>query len=279
MKKRLLLTALALLLVGIFQWGQCQTSFLIHPAGKTIATRVETPLGFQRVAVRRNSFADYLRHLPLKPNGAQVHLYDGSIKPADGVYMAVVDLPIGHKNLHQCADAVIHLRADYLWKHKQFNKIHFNFTSGFRADYSRWQRGNRIVVRGNHVHWVHSAQPSSSYATFWKYLETVFTYAGTLSLSSELIPVSIDKLKIGDVFIQGGSPGHAVIVVDLAQNPETGEKIFLLAQSYMPAQEIQILQNPNNPQLSPWYSARFGNILQTPEWTFTRRNLKRFRGE
>jgi len=40
--------------------------------------------------------------------------------------------------------------------------------------------------------------------------------------------VSIKNMNIGDVFIVGGSPGHAVIVVDMAVNSD-GEKIFLLA--------------------------------------------------
>ena len=59
-------------------------------------------------------------------------------------------------------------------------------------------------------------------------------------------------MKIGDVFIKGGSPGHAVTIVDIAINPKTNKKVFLLAQSYMPAQEIKILKNPNNSELSPW---------------------------
>ncbi|MCH8317342.1 MAG: hypothetical protein IIA88_02400, partial [Bacteroidetes bacterium] len=67
-----------------------------------------------------------------------------------------------------------------------------------------------------------------------------------------------------------------IIVVDLAVNPKTNEKIFLLAQSYMPAQEIQILKNPNNDKISPWYSVNFGEELETPEWTFNKTDLKRF---
>ena len=51
-------------------------------------------------------------------------------------------------------------------------------------------------------------------------------------------------MQIGDVLIQGGSPGHAVIVVDMAENPATGEKLYLLAQSYMPAQDIQSAGEP-----------------------------------
>jgi len=83
-------------------------------------------------------------------------------------------------------------------------------------------------------------------------------------------------MQIGDVFIQGGSPGHCVIVVDMAHDPKTGEKIFILAQSYMPAQDIQILKNPSNAAISPWYSVDFGDVLKTPEWTFTKGDLKRF---
>ena len=44
----------------------------------------------------------------------------------------------------------------------------------------------------------------------------------------------IKDIEIGDVFIQGGSPGHAVIIVDTAVNKKTGERIMMLVQSYMP---------------------------------------------
>ena len=107
-------------------------------------------------------------------------------------------------------------------------------------------------------------------------MDFIFTYAGTLSLSKELKSVEIRQMKIGDVFIQGGSPGHAIIVIDMAINPITGKTIFMLAQSYMPAQNIQVLQNPNNKAQSPWYDLDFGTVLQTPEWTFTKDDLKRF---
>ena len=86
----------------------------------------------------------------------------------------------------------------------------------------------------------------------------------------------MEELKIGDVFIKGGSPGHAVIVVDVAVNESTGEKVFMLAQSYMPAQEIHVLVNPNDAEFSPWYSADFGEELMTPEWAFKRDMLKSF---
>ena len=249
---------------------------IIHPDGQTLETRILTPEGFERTTIDKNSFAEYLRQLPLKPHGSEVKLYNGSSKPNYEVYDAVVYLNIGIKDLHQCADAVMRLKAEYLWNQKQYDKIHFNFTNGFQVDYSEWMKGKRIVVKGNKTYWALSSSPSNTYQDFWRYMEIVFSYAGTLSLLKELKSVNIYDLKIGDVFIQGGSPGHAIIVADFALNSQTNEKIFLLAQSYMPAQEIQILKNPNNNKISPWYSVNFGEILETPEWTFYKTDLKRF---
>ncbi len=55
----------------------------------------------------------------------------------------------------------------------------------------------------------------------------------------------------------------------------TKEKIFLLAQSYMPAQEIQILESTEN--VNPWYRLPGGGgELVTPEWIFPPGSLKRF---
>ena len=252
---------------------QPQQTKPINPSGATILERFNPPEGFVRTLEDTASFAHYLRQLPLKPHGSEVLYYDGRIKPNRNIYAAVVDLPIGGRDLHQCADAVMRLQAEYLWKKKQWDKIHFNFTNGFRADYSRWRKGERIRVKGNQVSWTTGATPSDSYASFWKYLEMVFSYAGTLSLEKELDPVSVKDLQIGDVFIQGGSPGHAVLVVDLAKDPNTGKRVFLLAQSYMPAQEIQVLQNPSGD--GPWYEAGFGEVLRTPEWVFEKGDLRR----
>jgi hypothetical protein len=104
----------------------------------------------------------------------------------------------------------------------------------------------------------------------------VFNYAGSKSLSKELIPVKQADMKPGDVFIVGGFPGHAVTVLDMAVNPATGEKLFMLCQSYMPAQQVHVLKNPDNAGISPWYSLNFKGDLETPEWTFPPNSLMRF---
>ncbi|MGI9552555.1 MAG: DUF4846 domain-containing protein [Aurantibacter sp.] len=252
------------------------TQFLINLEGDKISERFDVPEGYARIAIDSPSFGHYLRNLPLKDVGEKVKYYDGSTKDNKKVYDAVVDLPIGKRDLHQCADAVIRLRAEYFFGRKKYDSIHFNFTNGFRADYDSWKNGKRIVVNDNDVRWKQSAPPSNSYQTFWKYLEMVFSYAGTASLEKEMKSVHVKEVKIGDVFIKGGFPGHAVIVVDMAKDKTSGKKIFLLAQSYMPAQEIQVLKNPNDNRLSPWYSSEISSKLRTPEWTFERTRLKRF---
>ncbi|MGB9839072.1 DUF4846 domain-containing protein [Thermovenabulum sp.] len=252
-----------------------KTNNLINEEGKTIKERIEVPEGFERIKLPEDSFGEYLRNLPLKPHGSKVRYYNGFVKLRD-VHAAVIDMDVGQRDLMQCADSVIRLRAEYLYKRGYYDKIHFNFTNGFRADYKKWREGYRIRVEGNNTSWVKQAGYNGDYATFRKYLDMVFAYAGTLSLSKEMKRVSLEDLSIGDVFLEGGSPGHCVIVVDMAVNRNTGEKIFLLAQGYMPAQEIHVLKNPGNNDGNPWYSINFKEKLITPDYVFTKDQLYRF---
>jgi hypothetical protein len=248
----------------------------INPEGKTIIDRIIVPDGFERIPLDENSFGYYLRNLTLKPDGADVHLYNGQIKE-NKVHAAVIDMDIGFRDLQQCADAVIRLRSEYLYARKLYGLIHFNFTNGFRADYAKWALGYRIEVKENEVKWVHTAEKSYEYGIFRQYLDVIFTYAGTFSLAQEMVSVQYHDVQPGDVFIKGGSPGHAVIVIDLAVNKTTGQKIFLLAQSYMPAQDIHILINLSDQELSPWYAVKSADkTISTPEWEFSVDELKRF---
>lgn len=241
----------------------------------TIKTRFSPPSGFTRSKETLNSFQQYLRNLALKPEGALVNYYDGATKNNHEVYEAVIDLKIGNKDLHQCADAVMRLRAEYLWRQERYEEIHFNFTNGHKVEYKEWMLGKRMHVKGNKTSWKQKAAPSNTYGDFWDYMELIFMYAGTASLEKELISTPIDQAQIGDVFIQGGYPGHAVIIVDKAIKSATKESVYLIAQSYMPAQEIQVLINPTDMSLSPWYSLKVGDVT-TPEWAFTSDELKRF---
>src|SRR5262249_44241016 len=157
------------------------------------------------------------------------------------------------------------LRAEYLYAGgaADFARIAFNFTSGDRVAFARWAEGWRPVVVHNRVSWQRSGARGTDRAQFADYLQTVFTYAGSKSLERELVPVGGRKAEGGDVFIEGGFPGHAVIVVDAAEDPN-GRRVMLLAQSFMPAQSVHVLKNPAG---GVWYDAAAGDP-ETPEWKF-----------
>ncbi|MEO0731632.1 MAG: DUF4846 domain-containing protein [Bacteroidota bacterium] len=248
----------------------------VDPTGTTIQTRFPTPEGFTRASYPTRSFAAYLRDRPLEPHGSKVYLYDGREKNTQRVHAAVLDVDVGRRDLQQCADAVMRLRAEYLWSEERYNDISFNFVSGFPAEYRRWRGGERIRVRGNTVNWVPGGGPDASYAAFRKYLTMVFAYAGTASLVHELKPRPLEDITVGDVFIRGGSPGHAVIVVDKVVD-SAGEAMVLLAQSFMPAQDIHVLLNPLATDGNPWHRvADMEEEVRTAEHLFAPDELRHF---
>jgi len=206
---------------------------------------IPLPEGYKRLPADGGSFAAWLRQLPLKKNKT-VYLYNSMPKANQASQFAVIDISTGNKDLQQCADAVMRLRAEYLYGQKRYTAI--DFTDNNRNHYRLPAGASRPV--------------------FNQYLEKVFAWCGTASLEKQLMPVADKRqLAAGDVLIKGGSPGHAMMVMDIAEN-NAGEKIFLLAQSYMPAQDMHIVLNPQNKRLSPWYQANGKLLIETPEWDF-----------
>lgn len=252
-----------------------EEKYTINKEGSTVKDRYPTIEDYTRIQTEEKSFGEFLRNQKLKPYGEKVLYFNGKEKKKSGVYDSVFDVDIGDRDLHQCADAIMLLRGEYLYSQELYDEINFNFVSGFTAEYKKWIDGYRIKVDGNNVNYYKATDPSKSYESFRKYMDMVMAYASTLSLEKELKKIDIDDMEIGDVFIQGGSPGHAVIIVDMAINNEN-EKMFLLAQSYMPAQQTQILINPMDENISPWYSLKGKEKLITPEWNFNFDDLKRF---
>ena len=249
-------------------------AFCGHMMAQDKVWRIAPPQGFIRKEI--SGFGDYLRNLPLKPLGTKVKLYDGSVKGLQGGAYAVIDMEIGTSDLQQCADAVMRLRAEYLWHEKRYEDIHFNFTNGMRVDYSKWAQGYRIKVNGNNTSWYKATGEDYSYQTFRKYMNQIFMYAGTASLSKELKSISLSDLQVGDVFIIGGHPGHAMIVVDMAED-YMGNKAILVAQSYMPAQDIHIVTNLKDKAKSPWYIInRTTKEFNFPEYHFNSSQIMRF---
>jgi hypothetical protein len=280
----LLLTALGLLPPTDAQQapplsGVPTYSWLTIPpvAQQQLAARFPPPAGCRRVAVARGTWGAWLRGLPLRPAGTPARLYSGQLKDNQAVVAAVVNIDPGTKDLQQCADAVIRLRAEYLFS-QDFNKIHFHLTTGYDAWFSDYVAGRTFRVQGEQVLPATKTVEAPTHAALGRYLLPVFGYAGTLSLRRDLRPVTLAEVQPGDVLIHGGRPGHAVLVVDMAEHPQSGQRYLLLAQSYMPAQNIHILRNVAQPALGAWFALPPPTepVVETPEWTFARTELGRF---
>ena len=222
---------------------------------------IPLPPGYKRVKIDSGSFGYWLRRLPLKTENNEVRQFDGNLKYNQNLHFAVLKFDVGKRDLQQCADAVMRLRGEYLYQKKKYKNIHFNFLGDGKPRYfTQYAKGNY------------------SYKKFRSYMDYIFSYANTASLKKELTPVSNPKknIKPGDIFIQSGRPyGHAVTVVDVAKN-DAGNIIFLVCQSYMPAEEINIVKNLNNSEISPWYNFTDNDRLIIPEWEFNFSDLRRF---
>ncbi len=212
----------------------------------------------------------------MKPDGAPVRLFNGSLKARQDVHAAVLDLDPGTRDLQQCADAAIRLRAEYLYAAGRMDDIAFHFTSGFPCAFSDWRTGHRVSVRDSDVRWVTGGGNDSSAASLRRYLDLVFTYAGTASLPRDVESVAAGAgPEPGDLYLHPGSPGHAMTVIDVAVRGD--DRVMLLVQSYMPAQEIHVVRNPASTDGSAWIRVGEGPVLVTPEWRFAWSELRRFR--
>lgn len=224
----------------------------------TQIAEIALPKGFQRINTTPNTYEYWLQHYPLLKDNT-VYLYDGRLKANQQLHVAVIDVSIGTKNLQQCADAVVRLKAEYHFARKEYSKIVFNACKTV-FDFNTFAKTKNCFT----------------HQCLLEFLEKVFSNYGTYNLEDQLQAVTdYTNVTIGNVFIKGGAPGHAMLVVDVAVNPSTGEIIFLLAQSFMPAQSVHVVKNLNNAQLSPWYSCNDVEIA-TPGWIFKQGQLKKW---
>jgi len=247
----------------------------------TIETKYNPPEGYERVY--NDDYSKFLRKFPLKKDNI-VKLYDGTNKDNYSfeynteIWDAVFDYDIGKKDLHQCADAVLYMRANYLHTKGLTDKLHYTFLSGYEANYLDFIT-HYYIVNGSTVSLASRNNALiDNLETFGKWIEKIWMWSNTESIDTyDSFSVAIKDIRPGDFFIQSnpGSFGHAINVVDVVVNSITKKKKFMLSQSYMPAQETHILINPENGGV--WYTLDEYKDIETPEWTFTVNQLKRFK--
>jgi Domain of unknown function (4846) len=85
---------------------------------------IPLPTGFERVKADSDSFCGYLRNIVLKKQ-TTVYLFNGQPKHNQTAQYALLNISVGNTDLQQCADAVMRLRAEYLFEQKLFDQIVF----------------------------------------------------------------------------------------------------------------------------------------------------------
>ena len=248
----------------------------VNEVGMTVYDRIKVPKNYKRNPLVTGSFEAYVNTYPLKEANAKVINYDGTPYVYQQGHVGVLEVPVPSNGLQQCADALMRLRAEYLWEQNKKEDIGFNFTSGHYCSWKQYAQGYRPKVNGNKVSFHKTAKESHTKTTFYKYLNLIYMYAGTQSLYDELPKISkVSNLKIGDMLIKPGSPGHVVMIADIVEN-ENGNRLFVLLQGNTPAQSVHILKNPNDTSLSPWYELEMGAFVQIPTYYFEEAKFMRF---
>jgi hypothetical protein len=231
---------------------------------EALSHRFSPPSGYFRVSLPADSFGSWLRNLPLTRASEPVRSYSGTVLlPPDHPNIAgVVAIDVGNADLQQCADAVIRLHAEWQWS-RGLRNMSYEAASGVAMPFEKWANGERPVGKGPSLVWEPKrGKAQADHGTFRMFLDSVFMFVNTGSLARQAKPVALASIRPGDFVVQGGNPGHAVLVLDIATNA-AGEKVLLLGQSYMPAQSYQVLR-PNAQSL--WFKVEPDAGLQTPFW-------------
>ncbi len=286
MKKGIVLTVLILLLLIVLYQirpvKQTVISLVTSPSylnkeGLTVKSRVSIPEGYFRDSLSKHSFEYYVRNQKLKAFGAKVINYDSTPYFYQLGHVGVLNISVPKNGLQQCADALIRIRSEYLWSQNQKNKIGFEFTSGHYCSWIKYAEGYRPKVAGSKVGFHKTAKANHTKANFYKYLNLIYMYSGTLSLNVEMKEIkNLAKLKIGDMLILGGSPGHVIMIADKIKNQE-GDLLFLFIQGNTPAQSVHMLKNLSDASISPWYELDLSKEVSVPGYTFDKPKFIRFK--
>ncbi|MEZ4778435.1 MAG: DUF4846 domain-containing protein [Flavobacteriaceae bacterium] len=249
----------------------------INEDGITISERILLPENFKRITYPENSFSEYIQNYALLPFDSEVINYDGNPYIYQQGHVGVLDVSVPSHGLMQCADVLIRLRAEYLWKQNRKDEIGFNFTSGHYCSWKKYAEGYRPKINGNNVTFQKTAGANASQENFYNYLDLIYTYAGTMSLYAEMKKIStLSDIEVGDMLIYPGSPGHVIMVADKAIHSE-GKILFIFAQGNTPSQSMHVLKNLNDLSKSPWYEIELGASLQIPTYTFDEVKFIRFK--
>ena len=240
----------------ILQFLLESSSFPDFIYSQTIIGEISLPSKeYHRIGIEQNSFAEYLRKLPLKNEGSEVINYRGGIfkSDSDTSVAFVVDLDIQGRRLEQCMDILVRLYADYLWRVNQNKNFILPLPGGTWLKWRDWNAGFRPVFKGIDVSMIKSDQPDSSYNAYQSYLNTVYSESHTQQFYHNYRPLERSEVQIGDIIIKKGTKGHAIMIVDMAKD-QKGNILALIGNGDTPACQFFLL---NHAADRPWIPLNF----------------------
>lgn len=261
-------------------FAQNKANSHINESGNTIKDRVETPDGYIRPPFPKYTFQYFLRSLPMQKYGAKVKKYDGYNKFYE-CYAAVIDLEFDkEKDLVHGAHTIQLLRSMYLYKNKKFDLMRFSYDDNRNMDFQEYAKGFRYVWQDSMYVKKKIAAVDFSKESLDEYMNIVYAESSTNGLAAETTQLEFGNVSVGDLFIQPGdqfSKGHAVLVMDMAVHPVTGERLVLLGQGFNPTEDFHIIDNPYDEDVSPWYRVEEdAHFFTTAQWTFRKKHCRRF---
>lgn len=237
------------------------------PPLEPLDRHLAAPAGHARVPLDPDSFGAWLRGLPVRLDRDRVRSHRGGEIAAPAA--AVVALDLGAGDLQQCADTVIRLHAEHLWATGRGRRAEYHLTSGDLWRFADWVRGEVLTAEGSRVTRSLGPPRAADHRSFRRWLQRLFVWAGTRSLVTDSRPLAPgEAIRPGDLFLDPGGPGHAVLVLDVAV-PKSGPPAALLGQGFMPAQELHVLRG-GGPEVveGVWFTLPEapGDALATPSW-------------
>ena len=194
---------------------------------------IAVPKGYERIVYPADSFSGWIQRLPLKAD-SKILTHTGKYL-TDRMYnrLGVLDLPLlFSEDLEQCADYCMRMWADY---HKESDQLDSMFLYSYGGEKQYF---------------------ASSGLSYIDFLYRAFNYSNTHSLKAGSLHIEekaqdgTPNLRPGDMIVQNdtGGIGHVSMIVDSSED-ESGNRLYLVGFSFMPAQEFHIEEAVNFPSL------------------------------
>ncbi len=190
------------------------------------------PEGYTRINYPPGSYCHWIARLPLKSTTV-IRIYDGRFI-TKGYYnvLAVVAMPLlFQQDLEQCADFSFRFWAEY---HKQRNML----DKLYLFDYN----GNKLFFK-------------KAGQSFPRFLKRCMANSNSYSLKKGCIDVDSADARPGDMIVQNetGGIGHVSVIMDVCHSA-SGEKLYCIGFSFMPAQEFHIEKASPRHGRHGWYT-------------------------